>query len=90
VAASIYSRAIQKAADLLGGRERLAKVLLVPASDIDGWIADRARPPREVFLRVVDIVLDEGGAAPGASEPADPAPPRDCADASPGSEPDLP
>jgi hypothetical protein len=88
VAASIYSRAIQKAADLLGGRVRLAKVLLVPASDIDDWIADRARPPREVFLRVVDIVLDEGGTPPGASEPADPAPPRDCAGTSPGSEPD--
>jgi hypothetical protein len=88
VAASVYSRAVQKAADLLGGRDRLAKVLLVPVTEIEKWIADEARPPREVFLRVVDIVLDE--AAPsGASEPFDPAPPRDCA-AGPGTEPELP
>jgi hypothetical protein len=87
VAASVYSRAIQKAADLLGGRDRLAKVLLVPVSEIEKWIADKARPPREVFLRVVDIVLDEG-AASGESEPFDPAPPRDCAGSS-GTEPEL-
>lgn len=89
MAASIYSRATQKAADLLGGRERLAKVLLVAPGDVDDWIADRARPPREVFLRVVDIVIDEGGAPPGASETADPAPPRDCADPGSGGESDL-
>jgi hypothetical protein len=78
VAASVYSRAVQKAADLLGGRERLAKVLLVPIAEIEKWIADRARPPREVFLRVVDIVLDEGGAS-GAGEPVEAPPARDCA-----------
>lgn len=78
MAASVFSRATQKASDLLGGHERLAKVLLVPVSEIDSWIADKARPPRELFLRVVDIVLDEGGASGGA-EAADPAPPRDCA-----------
>jgi hypothetical protein len=60
VAASVYSRAIQKAAELLGGRDRLAKVLLVPVGDIDEWIAEKARPPRELFLRVVDILLDAG------------------------------
>ena len=85
--ASVYSRAIQKAADLLGGRDRLAKVLLVPAAQIDAWIADKAKPPREVFLRVVDIVLDEG-IAPGAGGALDPEPPRDCAGSS-GTEPEL-
>ena len=88
MAASVYSRAIQKAADLLGGRDRLAKVLLVPVAEIDRWIADRARPPREVFLRVVDIVLDEGG-VPGADTPLDPAPPQDCAGAGPGTGPET-
>lgn len=87
VAASIHSRAIQKAADLLGGRERLAKVLLVPLAEIDEWIADRAKPPREVFLRVVDILLDEG-AVSGEGEAFDSAPPRDCAGSS-GTEPEL-
>jgi hypothetical protein len=78
VAASIYSRALQKAADLLGGRDRLAKVLLVPLAEIERWIADKGRPPREVFLRVVDIVLDETAPAGDASSDSH-EPPRDCA-----------
>ena len=79
MAASVYSRAVQKAAELLGGRERLAKVLLVPLAEIDKWIADKARPPREVFLRVVDIVLDESAPSGDASDSRDSPPPRDCA-----------
>lgn len=85
--ASVYSRAVQKAADLLGGRERLAKMLVVPVAEIEKWIADKARPPREIFLRVVDIVLDESGSS-GAGEPLEPPPARDCAGAS-GTEPEL-
>ena len=81
MAASVHSRAIQKAADLLGGRDRLATVLLVAVAEIDEWIAEKARPPREVFLRVVDILLDEG-AASGDGASLDPAPPRDCAGSS--------
>lgn len=71
MAASVYSRALQKAAELLGGRDRLAKVLHVPASEIDKWIAGQSKPPREVFLRIVDIILDEtsGGAANESPEP---------------------
>jgi hypothetical protein len=88
VAASVYSRAVQKAADLLGGRERLAKVLRVPISEIESWIADRTRPPRELFLRVVDIVLDESGPA-GTGESREPPPARDCTGSS-GTEPELP
>lgn len=86
MAASVYSRAVQKAADLLGGRQRLAKVLSVPIDEIDSWIADKTRPPREVFLRVVDIVLDESGPS-GAGESLEPPPARDCG--SSGMEPEL-
>lgn len=86
MAASVYSRAVQKAADLLGGRQRLAKVLSVPIDEIDSWIANKTRPPREVFLRVVDIVLDESGPS-GAGESLEPPPARDCG--SSGMEPEL-
>lgn len=82
VAASVYSRAIQKAADLLGGRDRLAKVLLVPLAELEKWIADKAKPPREVFLRVVDIVLDEGNGS-GLGGAQEPPPARECAPDSP-------
>lgn len=59
VTASIYSRALAKAAELVGGRAELAAVLHVAQADVDRWIADADKPPREVFLRVVDIILDE-------------------------------
>jgi hypothetical protein len=79
-AASVYSRALRKAAELLGGREKLAKVLHVPAAEIDKWIADQGKPPREIFLRIVDLILDESGS--GSDEGSqDPPPSRDAAGA---------
>lgn len=69
--ASIYSRALMKAAQLLGGHAELARTLQVPMVDIERWIAGEAKPPRETFLRVVDIILDEtaGGANDDTSGP---------------------
>lgn len=76
-AASVYSRALLKAAELLGGRDQLARILQVPGAEIDRWIADEAKPPREMFLRVVDIILDETAA--GGGDDAGPPPGRDAA-----------
>ena len=70
MAASVYSRALRKAADLHGGRDRLSKLLQVPAADIAKWIADQGKPPREIFLRIVDLILDETGPAPDAGDSA--------------------
>jgi hypothetical protein len=79
-AATVYSRALRKAAELLGGREQLAKVLQVPAVQIDKWIADEGKPPRDVFLRIVDLILDESRA--GSDDPQEPPPPREAAGSS--------
>jgi len=76
-ASSVYSRALLKAAELVGGRAQLAKVLQVPTAEIDRWIVDEGKPPRELFLRVVDIILDETAA--GGSDDASPPPGRDAA-----------
>jgi hypothetical protein len=78
VASSVYSRTLQKAAELLGGREKLRRELQVPAADLEDWIADKAVPPRGVFLRAVDLLLDET-APPAESDPAEPPAPRECA-----------
>jgi hypothetical protein len=82
--ASVYSRALRKAAELLGGREKLSKVLHIPTADIDKWIADKGKPPREIFLRIVDLILDETGPAAGNStgESSEPPPSRDAAGSS--------
>lgn len=75
---SVYSRTLQKAAELAGGRAKLCRLLRVPASELQKWIDDRAVPPRGIFLQAVDFVLHELPPVAG-SEPADPPAPRDCA-----------
>ena len=81
VASSVYSRALLKAAELLGGRDKLAKALRVPRAELDQWIGEQGKPPRDTFLRVVDLILDEIGAAASDTEPHEP-PPRDAAGSS--------
>jgi len=77
---SVYSRALSRAAELLGGRDKLAKALQVAVTDIEKWIADREKPPSEVFLRIVDLILDETAqAGRGEGDPAEPPPSRDAA-----------
>jgi hypothetical protein len=80
MAASVYSRALQKAAELVGGREQLSRRLQVPLADVETWIADKSKPSREVFLRIVDVLLDESSAAGEAGE-RETAPERDAAGA---------
>lgn len=82
MSASVYSRAVRKAAELLGGREKLSRTLQVPSAEIDKWIAGEAKPPREIFLRIVDLILDETTAS-GEAGDREPPPSRDAAGATP-------
>ena len=77
MASSVYSRTLQKAAELLGGRAKLARHLHVPEAELQKWIEDKGKPPVTVFLRAVDLVIDETPAPP-TSEPAEPPAARDC------------
>jgi hypothetical protein len=76
MASSVYSRTLQKAVELVGSRAKLCRYLHVPASDLDQWISDERTPPLGVFLRAVDLVIEETS-APGTSEPGDPPSPRE-------------
>lgn len=67
---SVYSRAVRKAAEMAGGREELARTLRVPVADIEKWILGERRPPREVFLRVVDFLIEDSAAASPGEPPA--------------------
>jgi hypothetical protein len=78
MSASVYSRTLQKAAEVAGGSKRLARLMRVPLADLEKWMADKDEPPMAVFLKAVDLVLD-GTTSPGGSEPGDPPAPRDCA-----------
>ena len=77
--ASVYSRTLQKATELTGGQKKLARLLRVPLSELENWIADKDEPPMAIFLRAVDLVLDETGAPAAGSEPGEPSAPKACA-----------
>lgn len=55
--ATVYSRTLQRACEVLGGVQRLAEHLRVAPADLALWIEGRDQPPLEVFLAAVDIVL---------------------------------
>ena len=80
VAATVYVRTLQKAAELLGGRAKLCRHLRVPAAELDKWLQGSAKPPLAVFLRAVDVVVDEVP-APGGSDPGEPPAAQDCSGA---------
>lgn len=79
MASSVYSRTLQKAAELVGGRARLCRRLRAPMSELQKWIDDKAVPPIGIFLRAVDLIIDETP-PPAASDAggSEPPAPRDC------------
>jgi hypothetical protein len=83
---SVYSRTLQKAAELSGGQKRLARLLRVPLVELEKWIADQDEPPTAVFLKAVDLVLHETAPPGSGSEAGDSSPPRECA---PGAKPEF-
>lgn len=82
MAASVQKRALQKAIELAGGRRALAERLGVKAGDIEKWTSGRAEVPRETFLRLVELIIDELAPGEGA-EPGDPPAPRSSSARSP-------
>jgi hypothetical protein len=78
VASSVYSRALQKAGELMGSYQKLSRYLQVPAADLQRWIDDKATPPVAIFLKVIDFILDETP-PPAESDAGDPPAPRDAA-----------
>jgi hypothetical protein len=77
--ASVYSRAVRKAAEMAGGRDALARTLQVPVDEIGKWILGEKKPPRELFLRVVDLLIEDSA---GSDAPGEPPAGRDAASGS--------
>ncbi len=68
MAISVQSRALRKAAELLGGQRKLAERLGVNVTEIEIWTEGKRATPREIFLRVVDLIIDEITPSGGSSE----------------------
>ena len=56
---TIESRTLQKAAEVLGGRLRLARRLQVPVIDLEKWLTGEERPPRIYFFQAVDLIVEQ-------------------------------
>ena len=81
MASKVMSRTFQKAAELVGGQKERARRLRVPQGELQKWIAGGGEPPMTIFLKAVDVVLDEtpNPSSASGSEPDEPPPARESA-----------
>ena len=54
----IHQRALRRAAEILGGNEQLRLHLEATEAEFSSWSA-RRELPRDIFLRLVDIITEE-------------------------------
>jgi hypothetical protein len=57
--AEMCARILQQCEALKGGREKLAAFLGVHPHDLAQWLAARAGPPRAVFEKAMEAILEE-------------------------------
>ena len=51
----LYTQAIERLVDYYGSYERPARILNVSTTDLHRWAHGEARPPTDVFLKVLDL-----------------------------------
>ena len=56
---SVQLRAIRRASEVMGGEQKLADHLGMPLSAVQLWIEGASLIPTDVFLQVVDILVDQ-------------------------------
>ena len=54
----VYIRAIERAAEILGGEHALAARLGIPPQRLRAWTNGFAQVPPDIFLLVVDILVE--------------------------------
>jgi hypothetical protein len=57
--AEMCARILQQCEALRGGRENLARYLEVNPAELSLWLAAKAGPPRSVFEKAMDVILEE-------------------------------
>jgi hypothetical protein len=56
---AVYMRSVEQAAELAGGYEELARRLQVPTEDVIDWSRGKDKPGVDVFLLMLDLIMDE-------------------------------
>ena len=54
----IHKRALRRAAEIIGGNEKLMNYLGISPTEFSSWDG-RRELPRDIFLRLVDIITEE-------------------------------
>jgi hypothetical protein len=67
---SLYAACIRRAAQRLGGYDALAARMKVPAALLERW-ADSGEVNQSVFLKIVDLLLEEIPPPPSNPPPGD-------------------
>jgi len=55
-----YRAALVRAAQLLGGARHLSDRLQVPLPELTRWLAGDGKPSIGTFLKVIDVLIEEG------------------------------
>jgi hypothetical protein len=56
---SVQQRTLRKLVQVLGAADAVARKLQVTAADLRGWVEGVAEVPTHVFLRAVDLLLEQ-------------------------------
>ncbi len=58
MALGVHAKALQRAAAIVGGEDELRAALQAQPDTFERWKDGREEMPQEVFLRIVDIIVD--------------------------------
>jgi ribosome-binding protein aMBF1 (putative translation factor) len=53
---AVYKRTFARAAEVLGGEDKLAEQLNVTLDDLKRWTSGAAEPPPKIFLHLAEIL----------------------------------
>lgn len=56
MAKTVYGRCVEKAAEILGGQEAVARHLGATPAMVTSWIEGETEPPTHYLLRLVDLI----------------------------------
>jgi hypothetical protein len=74
--AEMCARILQQCESLQGGRENLATLLEVHPHQLALWLTAKSGPPRSVFEKAMDVILEEHDRRTRVEEARGPAPRR--------------
>ena len=64
MSAAVHKRALQRAIEIAGGADALARQLQVPPNAVRFWLNGSSPLPDDIFLKLVDLLLARDAGKP--------------------------